>query len=386
MDVGSLSAEAELRFAPAAGLVLAGDDPAALSWAREFFGPSLEPAAAVGGDRVVVHSAAGLYTELAAQVPADAAERPCFAFDQSMYLLPTVESERGLLAFDSRRSCVLVVRPAEVELVGDPASRRWRFTLVLVIHELAATRLRRNQLEIHASGVTAGGRTVLMTGPKGAGKTTLCFHLLRSGLVGWLANDRVFAGRQAGAGTERQAGAGPEANAIVVRGVPTALKVRPPTAAEFPELSEGIPAIERPYLYGAEEAMPEPEAEPRTAQELMLNPPQVARRLGAARTASAPLGTLLFPEVDPLGSGWSVEPLAPAEAAELIWSNLFGNAAQPRPPTVFEELAGGRAEPDRALAEAMAGGAAAFRVVLGRGAYEEPDFARRFLTAVGSGP
>jgi hypothetical protein len=367
MDVGSLRAERAVAFGPHAGLVLSSEDAPTLSWALEFFGPALQPADG-GGDRVAVRTAAELYAELAARRPADAAERPCFAFDQSMQRLPVAETELGLLAFDAQRSCVLVVRRSAVSLVGHPETARWRFTLVLLLHELIATRLRPSQLEIHAAGVEVGGRAVLFAGPKGAGKTTLSFHLLRSGLVGWLANDRVFAGREEG-GT-------------VVRGVPTALRVRASTATEFPELRTGLPAIERPYLRARGETMPEPQEEPRRSDELKLSPPQAAARLGAEQRGAAPLGALVFPRVDPSVEGWSLEALAPAEVSELIWANLFGGAARGRPATLFEELAGGRAEPDRGLAEEMAA-APGFAAVLGRGAYEDPDFAARFLAELG---
>jgi hypothetical protein len=369
MDVGSLRAERAVAFGPHSGLALSCDDAPTLAWALEFFGPTLQPAAGVEGDRVVVETAVELYSELAARRPADAVERPCFAFDQSMQLLPVVESKPGLLAFDPRRSCVLALRPSEARLVGHPDSSRWRFDLVLVMHELIATRLRPTQLEIHAAGVEAGGMAVLLVGPKGAGKTTVSFHLLRSGLVGWLANDRVFAGREAGS--------------IAIRGVPTVLRVRAATAGEFPELRSGLSAIERPYLHASGQRMPRPEEEPRRSNELMLSPPQVAARLGAEQHGAAPLGALVFPRVDPSRDGWDLEPLARAELVEGLWANLFGDAARSRPPTVFEELAGGRAEPDRELAEEMAA-APGFRLVLGRGAYEDPDFAQRFLAALGS--
>jgi hypothetical protein len=128
--------------------------------------------------------------------------------------------------------------------------------------------------------------------------------------------------------------------------------------------------------------MPSPEEEPRESQELMLSPPQVARRLGVRRTVAAPLGALVFPEVDTSMDGWTAERLSPTEAEARIWANLFGDAAQPRPATVFEEMDGGRSEPDRALAEEIAAGVPGFRATLGRGAYEGPDFARRFLTAI----
>lgn len=346
-------------------MIISCDDPAALAWAREFFGPSLPPA---DDDRptVLARANAERLAELADRAKRDAVERPCFAFDQSMYRLPTSETLRGVVALDARRSCAFRVSRSEVELVGDPGSRRWRFTLVLIIHELLATRRRRSRLELHAAAVEAGGRAIAIVGPKGAGKTTLSFHLLRSGRCGWLANDRVFAGG--------------EADPIEIEGVPTALKVRPATAAEFPELAAGLPAIERPYLYGERE-QPDAGAEPRRSGLLMLSPPQVARRLGATRTASAPLGALLFPEID-AADGWDIDPLPEAEAAERIWGNLFGDAARPRPSTVFEALAGGRSAPDRELADAIAAAAPGFRVRLGRGAYDAPDFAGRLLEEI----
>ena len=118
----------------------------------------------------------------------------------------------------------------------------------------------------------------------------------------------------------------------------------------------------------------------------MLNPAQVARRLGVERTASAPLGALVFPEVDTSRSGWSIEPLDSEAVATEIWANLFGDAARPRPPTVFEALQGGRSEPDRRLAEEMASAAPGYRAILGRGAYDDPGFAERFLETIAPVP
>jgi hypothetical protein len=368
MDVGSAE-QVDVRFGPHPGLTLSCADPAVLAWALEFFGPSLQPGGP-GPVRLEV-GAEERHEDLVEREAEAQEERPWFAFDQSMYSLPTLDTEQALLGIDSLRGCAIDLRPSDIRLVGDPRRRRWRLDVVLVIHEIVATALRRDgALEVHAASIEAGGRAVLLVGPKGAGKTTLSFHLLRSGLVRWLANDRVFAAA---------------ADGVDVLGVPTALKVRPATAAEFPDLGCGLPEIERPYLYGADEETPMAEAEPRQGDVLMLSPSQVAARLGAKRIGAAPLGALLFPEVDTSARGWSVQPISTAEAEAAIWRNLFGDAGRrARSATVFEELSGGRVEPDPAVARAMAEVAPAFAVTLGRGAYEDANFAERFLAAIGA--
>ena len=124
----------------------------------------------------------------------------------------------------------------------------------------------------------------------------------------------------------------------------------------------------------------------RSRGELQLSPAQVAAALGVECLSRARLGALVFPEVDTTIEGWRVEPVGEAETAGLLWSNIFGAVTQPRPATVFEQLVGGQAAPSRELAAEIAGAAPGFRAILGRGAYEEPGFAERFLAAIAVAP
>jgi hypothetical protein len=370
---GSSASERALSFGEGAGVVLRSDDEAAIAWIEEYFGPTL----VAGDEREGLHAveagaSAPDHEELAAAVPGDAPARPWFTFDQRMLSLPSRSSDAGLIGLDAERSAVLSTGPGATEVVGDPSSRRWRFTLVMALQELIALPLRASRLEVHASAVETDGGAILIVGPKRAGKTTLSFHLLRSGRCRAIANDRVFAG--------------PDSGSIAVRGVPSSLRVGPAMAAEFPELGAGLPPIDRVHLYSAEELARPDGARPPETDELMLSPAQVATQLGVERIAAAPLGALLFPRVDAGVDGWRLDRLDAADAAAETWANRFGIATRPRPATAFEELRGGAADPPWALADRLSEAAPAYRVTLGRGAYDDPDFAVRFLARVAPGP
>jgi hypothetical protein len=284
--------------------------------------------------------------------------------------LPAWPAADGVIVADPERSCCLALAPSRARLVGDPGTRRWRFTSMLLCHEIAATRLRGTCLDVHAAAVEVSGRAVLIVGPKGAGKTTLALHLLRSGLCGMMANDRAFVGCESGA--------------VVVRGVPTAVKVRPSTQAEFPELRRDLPPVERPYLYTLDELAREASSPGRVdSTEFALSPAQLARQLRVTPVGTAPLGAVVFPEVRADLVGWAVERLDAAGAGRRLFANLYGGPPGRRGPTIFEELDGGGRLPSGDLATELARTVPAYRVTLGSGAYAERRFAERLLKTLG---
>jgi hypothetical protein len=286
-----------------------------------------------------------------------------------MVSLPGWPMEGGVALADLERSCVLVVTKSRIDVFGDPSTRRWRFTLQLVFQEIAATRARRTELDLHAAAIEAGGRAILIAGAKGAGKTTLSFHLLRSGRCRWIANDRAFVGR---------AGA-----AFGIRGMPTAVKIQPAMLADFPELRRGLRRIERPYLHAIDEitgAIGEEALDP--SVEFALNPAQLARQLAVRPLPEAPLGAIVFPQVRPGFSGSVVERLPPSEVSAGIWANVYGKTSARHEPTLFEELDGGRCVPSQGEVDALSEGTPGYRVILGGDAYATPDFASRLLEAL----
>jgi hypothetical protein len=354
-----------LAFGPIA-VALDSNDAAAADWLEEFLEPWFTPTPRIGEWRVRLLSSRDAYAELNDRCPADAALRPCFALDQRTLSLPAWRTGERVTVADAERCCVLIASPFELDIIADPGTRRWRFTSMWVLREIASTRLRRTELEIHAAAVETGGRAILISGPKGAGKTTLSIHLLRSGQCRLIANDRVFAGGAAAS--------------FAVRGVPTAVRIRTATAAQFPELCRGLPRVARPYLHTRDEltqvigsdALPE-------SAELGLTLAQLAHQLQVDLMAAAPLGAIVFPEIRADVQGWNVEPLAPKDVSARIWANLFGEQPTERPPTLFEELDGGPCVPSRHLADALSEAAPGYRIVLGRNAYVERESAARLL-------
>jgi hypothetical protein len=354
-----------LAFGPVA-IALCSADAAAAAWLLEVLQPSFAPTRRAPDWEVNISSAPAAYAGLRGLQPPDAATRLCFALDQEVVAFPAWSVHGRTTVADAERSCFLTVSPGRVELVGDPATQRWRFTSMWVFHEIVATRLRRTHLDLHAATVEHEGRSLVIVGPKGAGKTTLSFHLLRAGRCRIMANDRAFAGR---AGTS-----------FVVRGVPTAVKVRPPTLAEFPELHHGIPAVERPYLHLVYDlARMSAEGASAGGVEFALSPAQLARQLRVDAVGHARLGAIAFPRIRPHPAGWAAERLDPAEVAAELLVNLYGGPVAHRGPTVFEDVDGGRSLPPADLAGDLARAVPGYRVNLGPGAYTEPGFSGRLL-------
>jgi hypothetical protein len=351
-------------------LALRSDDRAAADWLAEFLQPWFTPSAERPEWSLTVSASADRRRELLARRPPDPARRPCFALDRELVSLPSWYASGGVAVDDAERSCLFLSAPARVDVLPERTTRRWRFTLQWICHEIAATRLRRTALDLHAAAVETDGKGIAIVGPKGAGKTTLSFHLLRSGRCRWVANDRAFARR--------------EPTGFQVRGMPTPVKVLAPTLLAFPELRRGLRPIERPYLHSVAEAFAEGAPDDLGARgEFALSPAQVAHALRVTARAVAPLAAIVFPELRGDLAGFTTERLRPGEVAARLESNVYGRPSGRTEATLFEEHDGGRAASPCERADRLSEEVPAYRVALGPDAYAVPGFAARFLESIG---
>lgn len=346
------------------GVELVSDDTAVIDFVVEYFDPWFRPTSRAPEWRVTVTTAASAYADLQERQPADAPLQPCFAHDQQVLSMPAWVSGDGVEVCDAERSCFLRLGPGRVELCAAPRTRRWRFTLLWIVQEIAATRLRQSQVDVHAAAVARAGRALLIAGPKNAGKTTLSFHLMRGHGCDSIANDRSFVGGAP----------------ALVTGMPTAVKIRPPTLAQFPELQRGLPPVARPYLYTRAELKTATASEERPESvDFALTPTQAAPRLGAGTCGAAPLGAIVFPQICAEEATWAIEPLATDDVIAGIHANLYGAASGARPATLFEQFGGGTHRAARALVTSIATGVAGYRVRLGRAAYDDGSLGERLL-------
>jgi len=344
---------------------LVSNDAAVIDFAVEYFHPWFRPAPGGAEWRVRVTSSESAYAEMHQHMPSDASPQPCFAHDREVLSMPAWRSDDRIDVWDAERSCFLRLRPGQVDVIGDPRTLRWRFTLLWIVQEIVATRRRLAHVDVHAAATERAGRALLIAGPKGAGKTTLSLYLMRSCACRSIANDRSFVG-----------GAIP-----MVLGMPTAVKIRPPTLAQFPELRSQLPPVARPYLYTlAELATASPSAEPVDAVDFALSPNQLAQRLGAGTEAAAPLGAIAFPQVCEADAAWAVERMTTAEVVAGIHGNLYGAATGDRPTTLFEQFDIGRCRPSEQTIAAIAARVPGHRVRLGRDAYADASLGEHLLS------
>ncbi|MBI3786151.1 MAG: hypothetical protein HY270_22420 [Deltaproteobacteria bacterium] len=347
---------------------LACNDAALVEFVDEYFHPWFRPAQRAVEVLVTVVSSKSTYVAAQAQFPADAELQPCFAQDQQVMSLPASRSGNTTTVYDKERSCFLRFGPRRVELIGDPSTRRWRFTLIWTLLEIAATRLRQTHVDLHAAAIESAGRALLFPGPKNAGKTTLSFHLMGSRGCRLITNDRCFVS------------ATPP---TTVLGSPTAIKIRPPTLARFPGLHDGLPPVARPYLYSsAELETAGPSAEPVDAVEFALTPNQVALRLGTSTSPSAPLGVIVFPRICDEVKTWTLEAMPVAETASAIRANLYGSSGRQRPATLFESLVEGVHFPSHDRITALAHGCRGHLLRLGHGAFADGTLGEQLLRLV----
>lgn len=309
-------------------------DPAMADWLPEFFRPSFEvgPGDGVHASialRVILDADrySGLQDELAHRLTRPL---PCFQLDQRLVTLEGWRDGPSAVAHDDRLDCFYRIEGTSVEVVARPGEPSYRIASMRVIRELLTASDWRpdTDLELHAAAFERDGAAYVVTGPKRSGKTMALMRALAGGGAMLIANDRLFVRLSA--------------DAIHVRGVPTAWNVRAPTVAEHPCLLRAIPRVRSAARLTIAEAR---EAVDRVGPAAPENPPklstaQVLAAFGAKASPGASLAAIavLGPR-EPHQSGASFARPRP----EPLRDCLYGASSKGARPTIFETLAQGAA-------------------------------------------
>jgi hypothetical protein len=282
---------------------------------------------------------------------------PCFRLDRRLVSCPGwIEPDGTIVAADKEFGCYYQVQRDRAEVISRPQDRQARIGLMRVVRELAMlhTLSQGKTLDLHAAAFVFRGRAILLAGDKNAGKTTLLAHALTSPHTALMANDRVIVDAQ-----------------LEARGVPTVVSVRAETEQAFPALGHRLPR--RAVLLYKGELAPADFARASIEAPLVLSLAQLARQLNSRLEPAAPVGAILFPEISPTATGWSLSSMDPTEAVARLRGNIYGSALAPGAGAIFQRITG--ALPGANGRDFLVGHLAAtvpmIRCLLGKRAYSE---------------
>jgi hypothetical protein len=360
------------------GTVLRCDRDDMAAWLREMMAPAVDflpggPAAA----SVVVQAEPVL-----GPAPSATGSQPCFAVDTKVEFLPSSGTAGGatplrLEHYDKTVS--YAIDGDQVTIAPSGPAPDLRVATFMAVRELAVAQALAQAppiLQLHAAGFACAGRVALLTGPRGAGKTTTLSHLTASSGYAIVTNDRALAF--------------PGADGWEVRGVPTIVGIRSGTMELLPHVFAG--AAERTVHLTCDEipasAAAERRIKPGRVPSMTLA--QMARRVGAPLAAGGRLASISVVRIDETVPTFALRLLDPPEAEEAIYPLRFGRLTEPRPLTVFETMLGRTAPPpfDRALLRRLAAAVPCLEVRVGRGLLESPtaggELAAALLAQAGS--
>jgi hypothetical protein len=352
------SSQASYRFGKVATEVDL-DDPDVALWLAEFLCPWFSTEKQNGAALKVSMTSSGEQFSALARAEAKRHPQPlaCFRLDRRLVSCPGwSEPDGSIFAADQEFGCYYHVQGNQVEVISRPQDRLARIGLMRVVRELAIPRALApsETLDLHAAAFVFRGRAILLAGDKNAGKTTLLAHALTSPHTALMANDRTIVD-----------------GGLKARGVPTVVSVRAETERAFPALGRIFPRCAARFHQG------ELTADFRSASTcqlsvLSLSLVQFARQLNSRLEPSAPVGAILFPEISPTVSGWSLEPVDRTEAAARLRGNIYGSALATCTDTIFQRATKALPGSDGqvSLADRMAA-VPMIRCLLGKGAYSE---------------
>jgi hypothetical protein len=263
-----------------------------LDWLEEFLAPQVPVSRGVQPDhsvRFVID--AREHERLIARGPHDAGGRvECFTLDAGIHSGPRWnDSADTLTAFDEKARVFYRRRSDRsniVEGIGAEDVPGVRVALMRMVREFAMNYARRaGWLIVHGAAVQLGDNAVVISGPKGSGKSTVLLHALLHEGGAYISNDRIAIRFEDGQ--------------AFVQGIPTIISVRQQSGVLLPSIAATLGGGQYHFARLLEEcSRAASQADTSQIEKWHLSSRQLCHALSVESLAGAPLSALVFPEVD----------------------------------------------------------------------------------------
>lgn len=309
-----------------------------LAWLAEFLAPCARVApASRGSGRLLFHTLELVRVETLPAMPSTTITRPLFIRDGSNVEVRCAFDEQGGRIAVHEDGVLRVSADGTHTTVTTWNGRAARHLLFLTVRELLMTELLRARagVVLHAAAVTFDGMTLVVCGPKAAGKTTFASRVAAAGGA-LVANDRVAFG---------------VAPDFEVRAIPTVVTVRPDAAdllgLRIPWPPAGWQTLLRVSELGPDGVAPPWADEPANPDyRWTMSPAQFARVLGRDFALSAGHPVFVFPDLDLDDARPPTRRLEPEELGLRLRDQLLG-----RPGVRVSEVFASAEEPDHDVVE-----------------------------------
>jgi hypothetical protein len=313
-----------------------------LRWLEQFLVPHFDVGRGEGKEIVVdLRIDRHAFRQARDRFPTDRSAA-AFMFDSRVEKLASRDcDDGGLLIYDEYFETFFTVdrnRRHVTVLIGED-TLTVRTPLMRILREYAMNEaLGSGDIFLHASCFTHRGRSVVVTGPKRSGKTTLLMYACLSGGVACLANDRVRVRRKDGG--------------HIIRGVPSIVSIREKSFEFFPRAGADLEKMELHFRLNDEESL-QGTGVNRAADggsRFLITPSQFCDLL---KTRQVPIGErplVVVPRITGETGTFSIRRIDGPEARTLLQESLFGARHWASSTPVFNADAG-RAGVDRAMLE-----------------------------------
>lgn len=285
-----------------------------LDWLAEFLAPSVQvtrPSASAG--RPPFHTVELVPVETPPPVPSITTTRTLFVRDGGNVEVRCGLEERGGWNAFHDDGVICVSADSSRTTITTWSGRAARHLMLLTVRELLMTELLRARagIVLHAAAVTFDGMTMVVCGPKAAGKTTFACRIAGAGGA-LVANDRVALG---------------VAPRFDVRAVPTVITVRRDAAEllglRIPWPPAGWQTLRRLSELGPD-APPWADEPANPDYRWTMSPPQFARVLGRDFAFGDGEPVFVFPDLDLDDTRSPTRRLEPDEVARRLRDQLLG--------------------------------------------------------------